>query len=381
MVPKSTCFIMQKPTVVEMYAGCGGFSLGAKLAGFQIDDAIEIDGTLHSSYSLNFPKSKSTLKDVRTIDSNYWKRSLRGVKPDGVIGGPPCQGFSNIGKKDTNDSRNELLGIFFDNIKILKPKFFVMENVTGLNSGYGRVALDECLEKLAKRYTILGPIVLSAADFGLPTIRKRVFVVGIDEDQMEPMIEDDLRPRLIVSKASVRDAISDLPKVVHAAGRPNDFEWGKYKDGDKTLISDYAALMRKRPNEKLGWEKSKSFVAKGRVSGNRATRHTEVVVDRFKNTKQGETEPVSRYPRLSLAGLCPTLRAGTGTDLGSFQAMRPIHPTSNRVISVREAARLQGFPDWFVFHPTIWHSFRMIGNSVPPLLASELLKRIKKNIL
>jgi DNA (cytosine-5)-methyltransferase 1 len=110
------------------------------------------------------------------------------------------------------------------------------------------------------------------------------------------------------------------------------------------------------------------------VSGLFETLHSIAVQDRFIETSQGKVEPISRYPKLAWTGQCPTLRAGTGADKGSFQAMRPIHPSQPRVITVREAGRLQGFPDWFVFHPTKWHSFRMIGNSVSPVVSETLLK-------
>src|SRR5690606_13015912 len=105
------------------------------------------------------------------------------------------------------------------------------------------------------------------------------------------------------------------------------------------------------------------------VSGFLGTKHTDEVRERFRRLGPGETDSVSRCVRLNPDGLCPTLRAGTGPDRGSYQALRPVHPYSPRVITPREAARLQGFPDWFLFHPTKWHSFRQIGNSVSPLLA------------
>ena len=104
-----------------------------------------------------------------------------------------------------------------------------------------------------------------------------------------------------------------------------------------------------------------------------------MVIRRFEDTGAGSTERVSRYPRLDWDSQCATLRAGTGPERGSFQAARPIHPVEPRVITIREAARLQGFPDWFVFHPTIWHSFRMIGNSVSPIVSHALLRVIAEN--
>lgn len=110
-----------------------------------------------------------------------------------------------------------------------------------------------------------------------------------------------------------------------------------------------------------------------RVSGCVGTQHTDVVVERFKVLREGERDRPSRAVRLVRKGFCPTLRSGTGPERGSYQALRPVHPAEPRVITPREAARLQGFPDWFLFDPTKWHSFRQIGNSVSPILAEHVL--------
>ena len=104
------------------------------------------------------------------------------------------------------------------------------------------------------------------------------------------------------------------------------------------------------------------------------------MIERFAETKPGKREPISRTVRLDPNGLCNTLRAGTGRDHGAHQALRPIHPTEDRVITPREAARLQGFPDWFQFHPTKWHSFQQIGNSVSPIVAERILLVVKKSL-
>ena len=110
------------------------------------------------------------------------------------------------------------------------------------------------------------------------------------------------------------------------------------------------------------------------------TAHSLEVAKRYAKTKCGKYDSISKSYRLDPDGFCPTLRAGTGPDQGSFQAVRPIHPTEARVITPREAARLQGFPDWFQFSPTKWHSFRQIGNSVSPILAERILSVIAKSL-
>jgi DNA (cytosine-5)-methyltransferase 1 len=126
--------------------------------------------------------------------------------------------------------------------------------------------------------------------------------------------------------------------------------------------TNYAALLR---------------ASDGTFTGQQATFHTAAVVKRFESVQPGKMDKIGRHPRLDWLGQCPTLRAGTGSDRGSYQSVRPIHPDMPRVITVREAARLQGFPDAHIFHPTVWHSFRMIGNSVSPVIAKAIFSAIK----
>ena len=133
---------------------------------------------------------------------------------------------------------------------------------------------------------------------------------------------------------------------------------------------------RYRPRTRAGGYARRMREPSGLFTGHTKTQHSDTTLGRFAKLKPGKVDSVGRYPRLEWGGLCPTLRAGTGSDKGSYQAVRPVHPKEDRVITPREAARLQGFPDRFIFHPTVWHSCRMIGNSVSPILAEELLKRV-----
>jgi DNA (cytosine-5)-methyltransferase 1 len=134
--------------------------------------------------------------------------------------------------------------------------------------------------------------------------------------------------------------------------------------------------------EGIGDEEAvRKYKEEGVISGNFGTRHSPDVYRRYKNLKPGKSDSVSKSIRLKVDGLCPTLRAGTGSDKGSYQAVRPIHPTANRVITPREAARLQGFPDWFQFAPSKWHSFRQIGNSVSPILAEKVLQVVYDHLI
>ena len=138
--------------------------------------------------------------------------------------------------------------------------------------------------------------------------------------------------------------------------------------------------MRELPPKHLGSELAIKKLKNKMLSGFFDTVHTKEVMTRYLALEPEKVDKISRSKKLSWKGVSPTLRAGTGSDKGSYQAVRPIHPSSPRVITVREAARLQGFPDWFCFHPTKWHSFRMIGNSVSPIVSENIMTNIKNRL-
>ena len=362
-------------TCVDLFSGCGGFGLGAELAGFDILAAVDLEPNLQSAYRLNFPKTRAVLADISQLDKSAWGFVLGRDKPrlDLLIGGPPCQGFSRIGKHQKNDPRNTLIGHYFRHVRLLRPRMFVMENVEGLMDKGNIGFLNDALATLPAYYQIVGPLVINAADLGAPTTRKRVIVIGYDRRDVDEIDLTAIESLKVQSRVSVRDAISDLPSPIADSKRVMDFGLAPYPATNGRALSTYAERCRALPDRPIGWHDALTELTHGRVSGLFATQHSIAVADRFIETEQGMVEPISRYPKLAWSGQCPTLRAGTGADKGSFQAMRPIHPTQPRVITVREGARLQGFPDWFTFHPTKWHSFRMIGNSVSPVVSSAIL--------
>lgn len=349
------------PSILDVYSGCGGLSLGAHGAGFTTALAIDADPLLTSSFSLNFPGAKLLRQDVRKIDAATIKAELPEAL-DGVVGGPPCQAFSEMGRRDARDPRRDLVPEFFRIVKLARPKFFLFENVRGLGFEENIDLLEAGLELLPSTWTILGPHILNAADFGAPTRRRRLFAFGFNRNEMD-IPEEKILIRKTGVDVSVRDAIADLATASADGFDEREFDFWKY-DG-RRAASDYALGMRSRS---------------GRFTGHRKTAHTEKTLKRFSALPQGKNDKIGKYARLSWDGLCPTLRAGTGNDRGSYQAVRPIHPIEDRVITPREAARLQGFPDNFLFHPTVWHSCRMIGNSVSPIIARVLLKRIARHL-
>ncbi|GAA4035695.1 DNA cytosine methyltransferase [Sphingomonas rosea] len=346
--------------LVDLFCGCGGFSLGAHQAGFEVVSAYDIDPNLTHSFERNFPNTRLHLKDVSRLTGAQLLLSAGG-QIDGIFGGPPCQGFSDIGRRAVDDPRRQLLGHFFRLVAEVRPTFFIMENVRGLAQSGARQVLEDALKLVRDRYQLLGPMVLDAADFGAPTKRRRLFVIGLHKDRSDPLQADDVlagRRRA----ATVRDALTDLIGAVRVGDEEGYDVW---RFGRRGRPSAYAQAMRSIDR---------------RFTGNRLTVHAPVIAERFAKLDPGAIDPVGRHPKLAWEGQCPTLRAGTGADRGSYQAVRPIHPGEPRVITVREAARLQGFPDAHRFHPTLWHSFRMIGNSVSPVIARELFVAIAKKL-
>lgn len=345
-------------TLVDLFCGCGGFSLGAHNAGFEVAAAFDIDTTLTSSFQKNFPKTNLYIRDVAEL-SGAQILKLVGRPITGIFGGPPCQGFSDIGRREASDPRRQLLGHFFRIVSELQPRFFLMENVRGLAYADSRGVLDTAIKQVTDRYHIFGPAIFDAADFGAATRRGRLFIVGIAKDSGDAFELQDIRA-FAKPAATVRSAITDLIAPASLGISEDKFDYWRIMAPGRP--SKYARLLRSDD---------------GRFTGHRIVEHKREVARRFALIEQGKIDPVGRHPRLAWTGQCPTLRAGTGADKGSRQAVRPLHPDEPRVITVREAARLQGFPDRHLFHPTIWHSFRMIGNSVSPIIAEAMFLAIR----
>ena len=203
-------------------------------------------------------------------------------------------------------------------------------------------------------YEIVDPIqILDAADFGVPQHRRRLVVLGYALGEVPPAYPD---APLSPEPTTVMQAIGDLIGRATGIAQPSSL---------------YAEILTAR------FPAPESALADTTASHN-MSRHTEATAKRFAATTPGSYEPVSRFFRLSAEGRSRTLRSGSGPSHGSFTAPRPIHYQEPRCITVREAARLQSFPDWFAFHPTIWHAFRQIGNSVPPLFARSIAEAIHR---
>lgn len=345
----------RKPRAIELFAGVGGMTLGFQQAGVRVVGAVELDERHVATHKKNFPNVPCFTGDLSKLSARQIKATIGHVGPvDIVFGGPPCQGFSVGGKMDPTDERNKLVLEFARLVVELAPKFFVLENVKGfVNGRYApiRRRFREIVE--AAGYVVSEPKVLDATDYGVPQRRKRVFMVGsrggLDGFEYP-------KPIAVKQRPTVWDAISNISMVFeHCRARGLETFPGKLKPKNPYL---------------------RELAGGAGVTGFGCTEHSKATIRRFRKVKPGGSDGVSRFIRLTKNGVSSTLRAGTGPEKGSFMAPRPIHPTRPRCICVREAARLQSFPDWFVFHEVKWHAFRQIGNAVPPKLARAVASQV-----
>ncbi|MBT3351790.1 MAG: DNA cytosine methyltransferase [Nitrospinaceae bacterium] len=366
---------MGRPIGIDLFAGAGGLSLGFEQAGFKIAAAVDIDPIHCAAHEYNFPNCKTICKDVAELTGEEI-RKISGVKEkkiDVVFGGAPCQGFSLIGKRALNDPRNRLVNHFVRLVLELAPSYFLFENVKGLTIGKHRQFLEEIISTFEKNgYSVEGNYrVLNASNYGVPQKRERLFLFGCRKNLKIPIYPKKL------SEISISDALADLPEV-------EKFTELLDRDWVETILgspSKYAEKLREAEFASCNYGYSRKYNPNLLTSSARTT-HTPLSRKRFAETPHGKTEPVSRFFKLDPQGVCNTLRAGTASDRGAFTSPRPIHPFTPRCITVREAARIHSYPDWFRFHVTKWHGFRQIGNSVPPLLAQavamEILRALEK---
>ena len=364
----------QRPTLIDLFAGVGGLSLGGARAGFEISGAVDINERVMQAHKRNFPNTHHLIDDIAMLSGDELLRKLDVVKPDGIVGGPPCQGFSVMGHRNATDHRNTLFSHFFRVVSEIRPRFFVAENVAGiLDPNYSSI-VDSALERVDSDYDVLRGIEVCASDFGVPTSRRRVLFIGTLKNE-KGLTRDCFEKRPRSKAVYVSEALFGLP-MVRSDWQAEDQGWRFVQGQAKT---SFGKRLHGCVPTGVGCPEALARLRKhNEVSGCLGTSHTPDVKRRFQNLKQGSQDPISKCVRLHPNGFCPTLRAGTGPELGSYQAVRPIHPTSPRVITPREAARLQGFPDWFRFDATKWHSFRMIGNSVSPIMSRAIFDAINQ---
>lgn len=358
-------------------------SLGFEQAGFDVAAAVEIDPVHCAVHKFNFPQTAVIPRSVERLSGSEIRLAARlGTRTvDCVFGGAPCQGFSLIGQRAFDDPRNRLVLEFVRLVAELDAQTFVFENVKGLTVGPQKAFLRELVGAFEEKgYRVRQPwLVLNAGSFGTPQSRERLILMGAKEGTPLPEYPEQTT-RIAGRRGAVelpdgptcRDALGDLPDAEHFSSLLHGDETQAASAGTP---SAYAAALRCETNDAWHFGHPRDW-DKGLLTSSARTNHSAISRRRFRATPQGETEPISRFYKLPADGVSNTLRAGTDGARGAFTSPRPIHYALDRCVTVREMARLHGFPDWFRFNATKWHGARQIGNAVPPPLARAVAKQI-----
>lgn len=349
-----------KPKVIDLFAGVGGLSLGFEQAGFQIVFANEYDKFIAKAYQENHPKTKVLVEDITVIDYEKTFRKYRG-KIDVIIGGPPCQGFSQKGQRKTiHDDRNFLFKFYVRAVEMVEPKYFVMENVPNLltnEGGFFKKEIEQLFNEMGYELT-MG--ILNASDYGVPQNRRRAIIIGKFNGKAPAL------PKAQNKMITIWDAISDLAFLQSGEGEEEQV----YRNEPQ---SEYQKKVR------LG-----STVLKNHI----ATRHSEVALERL-----ALIPPNSGKEMLPEEHLTKSIYSGTWTRMGKDEISVTIttrfdtpssgkftHPFLDRAITVREAARIQSFPDTYHFVGTKGSQMKQVGNAVPPMLAKAIAEVIISDI-
>jgi len=410
-------------TMIDLFAAPGGLSLGFHEAGFRPLVAVDIDERGMLTYSHNFPHAKilsGAGGDVREIGAEQLLEAagMQAGEVDVVVGGPPCQGFSTIGRvkiaslvrvgtwnhmrisqpRFIDDPRNELYKHFVRIVAGVRPKFFVMENVPGMKSYRDGEIVRDIVEDFTRiGYRVLGVEVLNAVWYGVPQRRKRIFFVGTrlrnvrfswpvitHLDPLDPETPPATVPRAekVAAATTVGDAILDLPPPLDH--RSEDVEV-PYPDDDRE-ISEYARLMRRpapdgrRPGGVFNHVSRFTSERDRRVFGSPEFREGMWWRDLPEHLKRmyGYRDDIfhDKIKRLDRRRPSWTVVAHLYKDGYMY-----VHPTEPRTITVREAARLQSFPDWFRFMGSRTDQFKQVGNAVPPLMAKAVALEVRKALL
>ena len=374
-----------RPIGIDLFAGAGGMSLGFEQAGFDVVAAVEIDPVHCAVHKFNFPNTAIMPRSVVGLKGGEIRLAAGiGQRPvDVVFGGAPCQGFSMIGQRAIDDPRNSLVRDFLRIVKELDARYFVFENVKGLTLGQHKKFLDEIVSTANEMgYDVRLPWkVLNAANFGTPQYRERLILYGSKRQFQLPDYPASItQPAGKISKLdcdlpigpTTVDAIGDLPDAdcFEELKKSDTVKTGRY--GQSSL---YADEMKCLTNDSWHFGYVRNW-NRALLTSSARTVHSDISKRRFSETAEGQTEPVSRFFKLPANGVSNTLRAGTDGARGAFTSPRPIHYRIDRCVTVREMARLHGYPDWFRFNETKWHGARQIGNSVPPPLARAIASQV-----
>lgn len=341
---------------LDLFSGAGGMSLGAINVGIDIVLAIDNNDNAAKTFKRNHPSTEFILGDIRNIKTSDIKHKDIFV----IFGGPPCQGFSlsNTKTRNENNLNNNLFEEFLRFVEDIKPTWFVFENVEGITT----FNKGKTLNLIRTKFRYLGykicDAVLYASDYGVPQHRNRFFMVG---NKLDIDFEFPAKMNTVIT---VADAISDLPNLNNGDKIPSS----PYKK--LSNLSDYAKLMR---------------VNSEKATQNLVSKNKDYVIERYKYIKQSQNwkaipeELMTNYANKNNchSGIYRRLDANKpSVVISNYRKNMLIHPLYNRGLSVREAARLQSFPDDFVFEGTLTYIQQQIGNAVPPLLAEVIFKKI-----
>lgn len=325
---------------IDLFSGAGGFSLGFDNKGFQNVFSIDIEPSFCETYKYNFPEHQLIEKDICELSDTEIKYLKEFDEIDVVIGGPPCQGFSiagNIGRKFIDDPRNRLFKEFVRVVKVIKPKFFVMENVARLythNKGETRNEIIKDFKELGYKVKCK---ILNSADYGVPQVRRRVIFIGsLTSEKIE------FPPKGVNDYISVKEALSIYPKL---------------ESGEESSIPNHIAMSH---SEQMLTKMS--YVTDG---GDRNEIPEKI------RPKSGDVRKYIKYAS-DKPSVCVT---------GDMRKI--FHYEQNRALTVRELAKLQSFPDDFVFKGSRISQQQQVGNSVPPKMAeaiAEVIIKMSENV-
>ena len=356
----------KKYNVIDLFCGCGGFSLGFQQAGFQVQLGVDLWADATTTFKKNFPDSVALNEDIKNVSGKAIVEMLQVAKDeiDVIVGGPPCQGFSVSGKRNENDPRNELYKSFVRIVGSIMPKIFIMENVPGLARLFNGKALESVIADFSELGYDVKHEILSANFYGVPQQRRRVFFVGINRKKImntQTFIfpEKTMGNGTGVEMLTCEDAISDLDFV------PDDRVLGENIDYALPPLSKYQEKMRSSSLRLLNHsitlhkERTKEIIAMVPDGGNYKTLPQELWSTRKVNIA---------WTRMDSQKPCFTIDTGHNHHF---------HYRANRVPTVRESARIQSFPDSFEFVGIKTSQLKQVGNAVPPLLVEAIAREIR----
>ncbi|MCM1142260.1 MAG: DNA cytosine methyltransferase [Muribaculum sp.] len=339
----------ENPNIIDLFCGCGGFSLGFERAGYNVLLGIDVWKDSLQTFSKNHKNSHVLNADMSTLDPAEVSEILGGRQIDVIIGGPPCQGYSIAGKRIVDDIRNSLYKSFVRFVGYFKPEAFVMENVPNILSIGGGIVRDAIISDFTSLGYTVEYKVLTASDFGVPQNRRRAVFVGLKRDKHFKFPEAMDSPKI-----TSYEALSDLPEggIVDGAEYPCEPQ------------SEYQKLMRKNSTTLYNHQpchhnqKTKDIIAMVPDGGN----YKDLPAD-LQSTRKVHIA----WTRLSSSK--PSFTIDTGHR-------HHFHYSFNRIPTARESARIQSFPDDFVFSCSRTSQYKQIGNAVPPLLSEAIAKAL-----